>query len=203
MARYKSEDLLNDLIKDVQRIRESAEFFESADSNKLAYCPDKKRWSVVQILEHLNAYNRHYLPLIEKQLSIVTHTNNAWFTPGFWGEKFTKSMKPTNIYQVKNKMKARKAYTFPNSLHVDTVMKEFLDHQDRLMRLLELAKQRDLNAIHIPVTFTSLIKLKLGDMLRFLVAHEQRHMIQARNTIKEVGVTTDRFPVLFHAAQPA
>ena len=112
-------------------------------------------------------------------------------------------MKPSNIYQVKNKMKAAKAYTFANSLNVETVMKEFLAHQDRLLRILELAKQRDLNAIHIPITLTTLIKLKLGDMFRFLVAHEQRHMIQARNTIKEVGVTTDRFPVLFHATQPA
>lgn len=203
MARYKSEDLLNDLAKDVQRIKESAAFFQSADQTKLAYCPDKNRWSVVQVLEHLNAYNRHYLPLIEKKLSLVTHSNNAWFSSGFWGEKFTKMMKPTNIYQVKNKMKAMKAYSFPNSLNVEKVLDEFMAHQDKLLRLLEMARHRDLNAIQVPITLTSLIKLKLGDMFRFLIAHEQRHMIQARNMLKEVGVTTDRFPVLFQVAQPS
>ena len=41
MPKYKSEDLLNELITDVRRIRESAEFFQSTDQNKLAYSTDK------------------------------------------------------------------------------------------------------------------------------------------------------------------
>lgn len=199
MPKYKSEDLLNELIKDVNRIKESAAFLQSSDQNKLVYSQDKSKWSVVQILEHLNAYNRHYLPLMEKNLSVVTPTHDEWFTPGFWGEKFTKMMKPTNVYQIKNKMKAMKAYSFPNSLNVDTVLKEFLAHQDTWLKLLETAKGRDLNAIRIPITLTTLVKLKVGDMFRFLIAHEQRHMIQARNTLKEMGVTTDRFPVILQA----
>ena len=200
MPKYKSEDLLNDLITDIRRIKESAQFFEATDQTKLAYSPDKQKWSVTQILEHLNAYNRHYLPLIEKELAVVTPTDNPWFTSGYWGEKFTKMMKPSNVYQVKNKMKAMRAYTFSNNLNIETVLKEFIAHQDNLIRLLEMAKKRDLETIRIPITITSLIKLRLGDMLRFLIAHEQRHMIQARNTLKKKGVTTERFPVILHVA---
>jgi uncharacterized damage-inducible protein DinB len=200
MPKFKSEDLLNELTTDVRRIKESAEFFQNADQTKMAYSTDKQKWSVVQILEHFNAYNRHYLPLIEKELAVVTQNNNAWFESGYWGEKFTKMMKPTNVYQVKNKMKAMKAYTFSNNLNIDTVLKEFQAHQDKLIKLLEMAKSRDLNAIRIPITLTSLIKLKLGDLFRFLIAHEQRHMIQARNTLKEMGVTTERFPVILQVA---
>ena len=200
MPKYKSEDLLNELTTDVRRIKESAQFFQSTDQTKLAYSPDKEKWSVVQVLEHLNAYNRHYLPKIEKELSVVTQSDNAWFTSGYWGEKFTKMMKPSNVYQVKNKMKAMKDYTFSNNLNIETVLKEFCDHQDKLIKLLEMAKSRDLNAIRIPITLTSLVKLKLGDMFRFLIAHEQRHMIQARNTLKEIGVTTEKFPVILHVA---
>ncbi|MDQ3279562.1 MAG: DinB family protein [Bacteroidota bacterium] len=200
MAKFKSEDLLNELITDVRRIKESASFFQSTDQTKLAYSPDKAKWSVVQILEHLNAYSRHYMPLLERELSVTSQGNNsAWFEPGFWGEKFTKSMKPTNVYQIKNKMKAMKAYTFSNNLNIETVLKEFMGHQDKLVQLLELAKQRDLNTIRIPITLTKLVKLKIGDMFRFLIAHEQRHMIQARNTLKEMGVTTEKFPVILQA----
>ena len=200
MPKYKSEDLLNELITDVRRIKASAEFFQHSDQSKMAYSPDKQKWSIVQILEHLNAYNRHYVPLIEKELTVVTQNNNAWFESGYWGEKFTKMMKPNNVYQVKNKMKAMKAYTFTNNLNIETVLQEFLNHQDKLIQLLEMAKSRDLNAIRIPITLTSLVKLKLGDMLRFLIAHEQRHMIQARNTLRETGVTTDKFPVILQVA---
>jgi hypothetical protein len=196
MPKYKSEDLLNELIRDVQRIKEAAQFFHTSDQTKLAYSPDKNRWSVVQIMEHLNAYNRHYLPLIEKDLSIVGQSRSPVFTPGYWGELFTKKMKPTNVYEIKNKMKTTKAYSFANSLNVDTVLKEFAAHQDKLVKLLEMAKNSDLNTIRIPITLTSLVKLKLGDMFRFLIAHEQRHMIQARNMLREVGVTTEKFPVI-------
>lgn len=200
MSKYKSEDLLNELIADVRRIKDSATFFQNSDQTKLAYSPDKEKWSVMQVLEHLNAYSRHYLPKIEKELAIVTEGNNGIFTSGYWGDKFTKMMKPTNVYQIKNKMKAMKAYTFTNNLNIQAVLKEFMAHQDQLIKLLELAKSRDLNNIRIPITLTSMIKLKLGDMLRFLIAHEQRHMIQARNTLKEMGVTTDRFPVILQVA---
>jgi hypothetical protein len=199
MAKFKTEDLLNELTQDVKKIKEAAEFFSAGDKNKLVYTPDPAKWSVVQILEHLNAYNRHYLPIIERELSVLTHDSNAWFTSGYWGEKFTKSMKPTNVYEVKNKMKTMKKMSFPNSLNIETVVKEFLQGQEKLLQLLERAKGKDLAKIHIPITLTKLIKLRLGDTFRFLIAHEQRHMIQARNTWKEIGASTDRFPVILQA----
>lgn len=200
MAKFKSEDLLNDLAQDVRKIKESAEFFLNVDKSKLAYSPGNGRWSVVQALEHLNAYNRHYLSLIEKEISLVTNDTNTWFSSGYWGEKFTKMMRPSNVYEVKNKMKTSKKMSFPNSLKVDTVLKEFLAGQDRLLQLLEMAKGKDLAKIHIPLTITKLIKFRLGDTFRFLIAHEQRHIIQARNTIKETGIATDRFPVVMSFA---
>jgi hypothetical protein len=202
MAKFKSEDLLKELTQDVQRVKEAAAFFNDADKTKMVYPPDPARWSVVQIIEHLNAYNRHYLPAIEKELSLlVTDDSSAWFTSGYWGEKFTKMMRPTNVYEIKNKMKTAKKMSFPNSLNVEKVMKEFAEGQDKILQLLERAKGRDLAKIHIPISLTKLIKLRLGDTFRFLIAHEQRHLIQARNTWKEVGMTTDKFPVILQAAQ--
>lgn len=196
MAKFKSEELLTDLKTDVQRIAEAGAFFKSVDKNKLVYAPKDGKWSIVQILEHLNAYSRYYLPAIEASFSEKKTEKAAWFNSGFLGDYFTKSMKPTNVYEVKNKMKAMKAYTFPNSLNVDTVMNEFAAHQEKLLQLLDTAQHVNLNEIRIPITLTRIVKLKLGDILRFLIAHEQRHMIQARNTLNIVGIKTDKFPVL-------
>jgi uncharacterized damage-inducible protein DinB len=196
MAKFKSEELLSELTQDVQRIKDAAQFFTAADKNKMVYCLEKGRWSVVQVLEHLNAYNLHYLPLIEKELSVISYDDKAWFTSGYWGEKFTKMMKPVDVFEIKNKMKTTKKMSFPNSLNVDTVLNEFLAGQDKMLQLLQLAKGKDLGKIHIPITLSKLIKMRLGDTFRFLIAHEQRHMIQARNTIKETGISTDKFPVI-------
>jgi uncharacterized damage-inducible protein DinB len=203
MAKYKTEDLINELKEDVQHIIGAAEHIRTKDKNKLVYQLNKDKWSVVQILEHLNAYGRYYLPAIAKAIEEDYSQRNAWFEPGFWGNYFTKSMKPTNVHEIKNKMKTMKAYSFPNSLNVEKVENEFISQQHILLGLLDKAKDKNLNIIRVPITITRLIQLKLGDVFRFLIAHEQRHMIQARNTLKAVGVATDTFPVIMTASTPA
>src|SRR6476661_5023272 len=201
MKKFKSEDLINQLEGDVKQIIAAAEHLRQADPVKLGYSAEKGRWSVAQVLEHLNMYNRFYLPKMEKAMVPITHDTDAWFSSGWLGNYFTKMMMPKDIYEVKNKMKTAKGYSPSKGLNVEAVFNEFLQHQQKLLQLLEVARRRNLNSIRIPTSFTSMIKMKLGDTFRFLIAHEQRHMIQARNAIKAVGVSTDKFPVILEAAR--
>jgi uncharacterized damage-inducible protein DinB len=201
MKKFKREDLINELKEDVNRLVESVEFFKSVEKGKLVHKLDKEKWSVIQILEHLNAYNRYYLPAIETALAVPDKEDSAWFNAGMLGDYFTRSMKPNNIFETKTKMKAMKNYCFPNNLNVDTVINENLRQKQQLLQLLETAESRNLNTIRIPITLSRLIKLKLGDVFRFLIAHEQRHMIQARNTIRAIGVATNKFPVILQVNQ--
>jgi hypothetical protein len=83
---------------------------------------------------------------------------------------------------------------------VEHVLQEFVELNERFVNIIELAKSRDINLIKIPITISRFIKLKLGDMIRFLVAHQQRHMVQARNTLHAMGIATDKFPVILQAA---
>jgi len=201
MAKFKSEDLIKELKEDVQRLQAAADHLKNTEKSKLVFVENEGKWSVVQCLEHLNEFGRFYLPPIEKAITVKTGEKNAWFNSGFLGDYFTKSMKPKNVFDIKNKMKTMKRFTFPNSLNVDTVMKEYIDQKIKLQHLLDTANDRDLNSIRIPITLTKMIKLKLGDIFRFLIAHEQRHMIQARNTLKSTGVATDKFPVILQVVQ--
>jgi hypothetical protein len=201
MNKFKSEDLINQLQADVKQIISAAEHLQTADPVKLNYCPAEGSWSVAQVLEHLNAYNRYYLPAIEKSMIHISKDTSAWFVPGFWGNYFTKMMMPKNVYEIKNKMKAMKSYIPSKGLNVDAVFKEFFQHQNKLLQLLDVAKRRNLDSIRIPISISKLIRFKLGDTFRFIIAHEQRHMIQARNAIKAVGVATDKFPVILEAAR--
>ncbi len=201
MAKFKSEDLIKELKEDVQRLQAAADHLKNTEKSKLVFVENEGKWSVVQCLEHLNEFGRFYLPAIEKAITVKTGEKNAWFNSGFLGDYFTKSMKPKNVFDIKNKMKTMKRFTFPNSLNVDTVMKEYIDQKIKLQHLLDTANDRDLNSIRIPITLTKMIKLKLGDIFRFLIAHEQRHMIQARNTLKSTGVATDKFPVILQVVQ--
>lgn len=201
MNKFKSEDLISQLQADVKQIIAAAEHLETADPVKLNYCPEEGKWSVAQVLEHLNAYNRYYLPAIERSMVQISKDTSAWFVPGFWGNYFTNMMMPKNVYEVKNKMKAMKSYTPAKGLNVESVFREFFQHQNKILQLLDVAKRRNMNSIKIPISITKLIRFKLGDTFRFIIAHEQRHMIQARNAVKAVGVATDRFPVILEAAR--
>jgi len=200
MKKFKSEDLLNTLQNDVHQLIAAAESMKSMDKIKLAYPLNSGKWTAIQALEHLNIYSRYYLPAIDHAINESRSSRSAWFNSGTLGNYFTNSMKPTDVFQVKNKMKTGKAYNPPASLNSDQVIAEFTEHQQKLLQLLDAARNRDLNAIRIPITITKFIKLKLGDTFRFLIAHEQRHMVQARNAIHALGIATDKFPVILQAA---
>jgi uncharacterized damage-inducible protein DinB len=202
MKKFKSEDLLDELKSDVEGLTAAAKHIkEVADPVKLTYPPEEGKWSVAQILEHLNSFNRYYLPAIEKEITVISNNVPAWFVPGFWGDYFTNMMKPKTVFEVKNKMKSPKANRPDRGLNVETVFTEFLQHQQKLINLLETAKKRDLNSIKIATSISKMLRLKLGDTFRFLIAHEQRHMVQARNAIKALGISTDKFPVILEAAK--
>ena len=201
MKKYKKEELINQLEADVKQVIAAADHLKTADPVKLGYTIKQGNWTVAQVIDHLNRYSRHYLPLIEKAMVQIPREDNAWFVSGFWGNYFTKLMMPRNVYEIKNKMKTPKNFCPEKSVNIESVFNEFSQHQQKLIQLLEISRRRNLNNIHIPVTINRFIRLKLGDMLRFLVAHEQRHMIQARNAIKAVGISTDKFPVILEAAR--
>jgi len=201
MKKFKSEELIDQLEADVRHLIAAAEHLQQADAVKLSYPPAEGKWSAAQALEHLNMYNRYYLPTIEKAMVHIPKEVNAWFVPGFFGNYFTNMMMPKNVYEIKNKMRAMKSFRPDRGVNVEGVFKEFIEHQKKLLQLLETARKRNLEQVRIPISISKMIRLKLGDVFRFLVAHEQRHMIQARNAIRATGVSTDKFPVILEAAR--
>ena len=61
-----------------------------------------------------------------------------------------------------------------------------------MLTYLKRAHQTDLNKIKIPVSILKWIKLNLGDVLQFLVAHNERHLLQAKRNLAAINtpVTT-------------
>ncbi|HEY4207554.1 MAG TPA: DinB family protein, partial [Puia sp.] len=62
----------------------------------------------------------------------------------------------------------------------------FLQQCDALDDILRHVSTKDLQRIRIPFNFSKFIKLRLGDMLRYLVAHNERHLLQAHRVMKQV-----------------
>jgi hypothetical protein len=117
MKKFKSDDLINSLQSDVRQLVTAVESMKGMDKIKLSYPLNNGRWTAIQALEHLNMYNRYYLPAIEAALSEKKTARSAWFNSGTLGNYFTNMMKPTDVYQVKNKMKTAKSYQPPAALN--------------------------------------------------------------------------------------
>ena len=196
--KIQQEVLIDNLQNDVEILLKCVESFRE-ERDAMLIPPTPGQWSIAQNLEHLNTFGRHYLPEIDKAIC-TSHTNReAWFNSGFLGNLFTNMMKPKNVFEVKNKMKTFKSFEPQLRLNADKVLNEFEQQQHRLIRLLGNAKEVNLNSSKIPITISKLIRLNLGDTFRFLIAHEQRHFIQARNALHTIGLPTNKFPVILQA----
>lgn len=164
------------LLEDISRLE------EYNGTGQLEMNDGAGRWNILQVLEHLNSYYAYYLPIIEMKTSDSNATSRIDFTPGWLGAYFTNMMQPKDG-TIKNKMKAFSNHIPPPRLQASKVIEEFLQHQRKLIYLLELAKKRDINSIRIPISLTPFIKLKLGDTFNFIIAHNNRHLIQIYNLL--------------------
>lgn len=188
MQTYRSVELVEQLQADVRQLILSANYLKAADPDLLLQEPAPGKWSVVQVLEHLNSYGRYYLLAIEKSLQKEKPAVEL-FKPGWLGNYFTKLMKPGENGVITNKMQSPKNHRPGRNLDVFPVLNSFLEQQHYLLDLLEQAKGKNIGSIRTPISISRFIKLKAGDTFRFFIAHEQRHFVQINNilaTVKEI-----------------
>jgi hypothetical protein len=159
--------------------------FLPADVSTLLRPSDTGGWSIAQCLEHLNAYGRYYLPAIQNRLPKPGNSKTAKvFRSSWFGAYFTRMMEPTTGTR---KIKAMKAYIPPVQLDAHAVVRDFITQQETLLALLRQSSQCDLNRIRIPISIAQFIRLKLGDVFQFLIAHNERHLQQAKRVGKELA----------------
>lgn len=174
--------LISDLKADVSKLISQTKELLLTDEYLLQQNPAAGKWSAVQCIEHLNSYNRYYLPQIEKALLNGAYKNlpaQATYKPGWLGNYFTKLMKPGVNGELTSKMQAPKDHRPNMNLNAKKVLAEFIEGEEKLLSCLERAEKINIARLRVPISLSKWIKLKLGDTFRFLVAHQQRHMLQA------------------------
>ncbi len=183
--KYNSNALLESLQADVRQILLQANQLKHSPLLLLQQQPSPEKWSVAQVLEHLNFYARHYITLIEQKLHLKQSGRTVNFHPGWLGNYFTKIMKPTDDGVISKKMKAPGNAIPSEQPDAYQMLDEFISHQHHLLNLLQIAKTANLENVRIPTSLSKFIALKLGDTFRFFIAHEQRHFVQI-DTILQV-----------------
>ena len=183
MKKVPATSLLETFQTDTRHIMLRTAQLQQLPVSRLLQQPAPGRWSVAQVIEHLNTYGRYYLPKLQQAINNKNGKPAEWFVPGWLGSYLTKSMMPKPDGTIGNKMKAFKNQTPAPELDAVKVLQEFEQQQVLLLQLLDKAQHVDLNRARIPVSIAPFIKLKMGDVFGFIIAHHQRHFVQIENII--------------------
>lgn len=185
----KATDLINDLREDtlyiIQRIETQ---LKPLSQEILTFKTSPESWSILECIAHMNIADRHYIDQIQEKLNSHKSTPKDSYRGGALGNYFIKMMKPKENNVIPNKMKTiSKFFPVTNLLSKDktSIINTFLDDQQVILTLLEQAKNVNLERIRIKSALGGWLKFKLGDAFRFVIAHNQRHVLQAMNVLKD------------------
>lgn len=187
-----SEELLQDLTARTKTILAGAEMFQLRSTEDLNWRPAPKSWSVLECLEHLNLYGDFYLPEIEKVIQLSKYPAEPAFKSGLLGNYFANMMLP------RERMSKMKTFDKdPLGSHLSrSTLGRFIEQQHKILQLLQEATQKDLGRTKTGTSISGFIQLKLGDTLRVVIFHNQRHIAQAQNALMErdkfSGITLSR-----------
>ena len=177
-----TEALLGQLIEDTRQNINRVEQLSSQPVTALTWKATPETWNVLECLEHLNRYGRFYLPEVKKRMS-QGKPGSPTFDSGWLGNYFVNMIAPKPA--VKTKTMKTMGPMNPNGQDLDTTALDvFIQQQYAWLDLFDRARNTDLTRTRTKVSFTSLIRLRLGDTLRFVVAHNQRHLGQAERAVE-------------------
>jgi hypothetical protein len=170
--------LLNELEGKVEHhLQIATRDFQNMSAEELLTPGEHGGWSIAQCLEHLNRYGQYYLPTIKRALDQKNiRSSGQQFKSGWFGNYFTRMMNPETG---KRKIKAFINYVPPQQLDAHAVVAEFIEQQETLLAYLKRAATSDLNGTRIPISIAKWLRLKFGDVLQFVIAHNERHVQQA------------------------
>jgi DinB superfamily len=178
----------NLLIEELQAITESAcnsvRSFKQYSNKQLNFKTGISDWSALECIEHLNLYGDYYLPEITRRIGEQRLAPSSdVFKSGLIGNYLAGLMKAENG-KIK-KLKSPKDKSPDGSLLTMAAADRFLEQQELLKSLLVQARGIDLTRTKVAISLTRFIKLRLGDTLRFVVYHIERHIRQAERMLKQ------------------
>jgi hypothetical protein len=181
---YNSTTVISDLTQMTSdHINYGKQLLEYSD-DKLQFKQSTKSWSVLECLEHLNMYTAFYNKEINKRMNASLLPFTETFKSTYLGNKFANDMLPKEGMKTMNTFKSKN----PNAskLDKDQVLLTFIKLQEELLTLISKAKTKNLDKIKTKTTLP-ILKFKLGDTFRFVIHHNERHVVQAKR-VNEITI---------------
>jgi len=160
--------------------------FGRLDARQINWKADASRWSVAQCLEHLLTANRQMVEMADQALD-ATRGRTLWqrlpIWPGLLGRMLVRTQSPNATRRFKAPGKAQ-----PAASALDTgIVARFVDRQRELIAKLDASATRDLAGAVMASPFLGIVTYSVLDGWRLIVAHERRHVQQAKQVMATPG----------------
>jgi hypothetical protein len=166
---------------------EVKEKFSDLTVEQLNWQPNDKTWSIANCLEHLNAFYRYYIPVLNGKIANTRFNEPIeHFTSSPMGRAVYRSVKLGKVHNVKRLLKSRKEYNplVNSSLQSENVIEDYLGFQEQFVELVKASQTIDFRKTKCPLSLRPVVKLNLGDALIYMAYHNERHIYQAKSILK-------------------
>lgn len=157
---------------------------------QFAWQPASDAWSVAQCLDHLNVTARQYLPRLDE--GIANAMRRGLYSAGpcaynWIGRLMVYLVAPTTRLRAK----APKVFYPTPGRPRHEVMAAFRAYQVQYIDRLRQANGLDLARARVTSPVARWIRMPLGSGFAMMVAHERRHLAQARRVLSAEGFPPD------------
>lgn len=185
----------NEVLKDLKtqieyqkKYVEEVFYYQGEDQLTAKISEDK--WSIAQCFEHMNLSNHHYIAEIQKALPKLKSTENELkYKAGLIGSYMIKNMRPKNG-QITNKMKTFKSVKPLAERQIGAIVKaqpvfaDFYSDLNAFKKIIIALEGKNIQSAKVKSLAGSALRFKVGDALLLMLAHNDRHILQAVNTLK-------------------
>src|SRR5258708_13051469 len=183
MAVFSKQSLITELLDRIELTKASTQPFLRLTDDQLNFRPDPAKWSITQIFGHLNITHDIYIRRILTRITLAPDVKEDQFNSGWLGDWIYDKIMPRPDGSV-FKLKALKSHCLgDDEQDGKEVLQRFLQQCDAFDDIFRHVATKDLQHIKIPFSFTRLSHLRLDNNLRYLVAHNERHLLQAHRVM--------------------
>jgi hypothetical protein len=169
-----------------QSIKKEISRISSHDMEKLQWKSDVKSWSVLEILNHLSLVYELYAYNLERTIQAAPQSSKQSHSIKYslLGRLSIFSQRP------KSEKRLMKMKTFDffqpdyKSCENHEVIKRYLANKEIFEKLLIDASTRDLVGLKVPTALGQKVRFYVSECFEFILAHEQRHLVQINQTIR-------------------
>lgn len=181
------QEIIDSLKLDTQGIINTVQSnFLNLETERLRQRPLSDQWSIGECIAHLNIADAHNIRQFEHKLkSAQPDADSTIFKPGWLGNYFVKMIKPLDDGTIPSPMKTLRKFV-PKIENDENTLHQFLSDQQIILDTLERSRVLNLNKIKITSAIGPIVTFRLGDALRFLIGHNQRHIIQASRVLERI-----------------